>query len=238
MYSNKLSQYYNSLMGDYSSIINTTNDLVKSYVPKSSSILELGCGTGNILKNLPKSYELHGLDNSEGMLSIAQNQVPNATFYLDDMTTFKLGRKFDAILCIFDSINHLTSKSQWKKTFSNVYNHLRDDGVFVFDMNTVIRLEKLSTYGAAVFKVDKNVIITMKVNKEKSNLYYVKFQMFEDINKKDVVYTEEVVYESAFESEVVEELLSKNFKLLKKLDPSRKRITKESGRIFYVCKLK
>ncbi len=224
-------------MGDYSSITNTTNKLVRQFVSKRSSILELGCGTGNILKSLPKYYDLHGLDNSEGMLSIAQNQVPNANFYQDDMTSFSLSRKFDAILCIFDSINHLTTFPEWKKLFSNVSKHLSDEGIFIFDMNTLVRLETLSTFDANALKLNSDTVAVMKVNKDKENLYYVKFQLIEDIKKKDIIYTEEKVYESSFPLDKVEQQLKENFTILKRIDPYRKRITNKSGRVFYVCKL-
>lgn len=238
MYSNKLSQYYNSLMGDYSSITKTVNNLVKSYVSKNTSILELGCGTGNILKSLPKQYDLHGLDNSEGMLTLAQQKMPKVAFYLDDMRTYSLGREFGAILCVFDSINHLPTFSDWEKLFKNTARHLSNDGVFIFDMNTLVRLETLATFERTVLKLDANTIATIKIKKEKKPLYSVTFQFFENIKSKDLEYTEEKVFESSFDLKKVETSLSKYFTVLKKIDPYRESLTDKTGRVFFVCKKK
>lgn len=59
------------------------------------------------------------------------------------MANFELDKKFDVILCIFDSINHLVDFEQWELTFDSVKAHLNDDGVFIVDINTVYKMERI-----------------------------------------------------------------------------------------------
>lgn len=120
MYSNKLSSLYDQLMGDYSSITELTKKLVTTYLPPQASILELGCGTGNILELFKDNYILSGLDNAPGMLEIAKQKVPQARFYQADMTSFDLRQAYDGILCIFDTINHLNGLTQIHRTLKQV----------------------------------------------------------------------------------------------------------------------
>lgn len=238
MYSTNFSKHYDTLMGDYSSIVTTTKQLLHTYVPKGSNILELGCGTGNILKELKNDYTLSGLDNSEGMLTIASQKVPQASLYEADMTNFTLSEKFDAIYCVFDTINHLTSFAQWKRMFKSVHAHLKEDGIFIFDMNTVRRLERLSTAAPFVKKINANTLLCMQLKKVSGKIYRGYFQIFENLHKKEVSYIEEIVDETTFEAEVVQDHLRKNFTIVASVDPVRERVSIDTGRIFFVCRKK
>ena len=77
------------------------------------------------------------------MLSIARKKLPHVRFYRKDMVRFDLGRKFDVIICVFDSINHVLKFADWQKIFRNAARHLEDDGLFLFDINTQAKLERL-----------------------------------------------------------------------------------------------
>lgn len=55
-------------------------------VRKNSKILDVGCGTGNLLKVLEDEYEnlkLYGIDISEKMLEIARKKLKNAKIKLE-----------------------------------------------------------------------------------------------------------------------------------------------------------
>ena len=70
-------------------------------------MLELACGTGSILAQLRDEYEVVGVDLSPQMLAIAWEKLPGVELIEGDMTEVRLGRTFDAVLCLYDSINHL-----------------------------------------------------------------------------------------------------------------------------------
>lgn len=224
-------------MGDYSSISQTVTKLVGEFAKPRGNLLELGCGTGNILKSFVDHYTIFGLDNSEGMLTFARQKLPKATFYLGDMTNFTLKPSFDVILCVFDSINHLTSYVEWQSLFKHTRKHLKKGGIFIFDMNTKKRLDSLSQMPTHVSKLDAKTLSAAKIVKEKANLYAVTFQIFENIQRKNILYIEEKVQEATFSLSVVKNMLkSNNFSLEKMVDPIRPKITPQTGRIFFVCK--
>lgn len=236
MYSNDFTPYYDALMGDYSSIQSLTKKLINKYLPEGSSILELGCGTGNILQSLGNKYKLFGLDNSMGMLKIAKKKLPNATFYHQDMTKMKVDAKFDGIICIFDSINHLTTFSQWKQVFSKARKNLHPHGVFIFDMNTTRRLDTLCTFPLQIEKLDRDTFATIKINHSRKHLYNITFQIFSNTNSNKIEYLEEKVFESAFELTTVRDTLLRLFSIEQTVDPMRQELSEETGRIFFVCK--
>ena len=59
------------------------------------------------------------------------------------MTSFKLNQKFNIITIFCDSLNYLSSSKEVKETFNKVYQHLTDDGVFLFDVHTVHKMNTL-----------------------------------------------------------------------------------------------
>ena len=77
------------------------------------------------------------------MLAIAAAKVPGARLVEGDMADFDLGRRFDVVACVFDSINHLLDVASWASLFACVHRHLTDGGLFVFDVNTVGELRRL-----------------------------------------------------------------------------------------------
>jgi SAM-dependent methyltransferase len=77
----------------------------------TESIIEVGCGSGQILvelrKNLPTSTQLHGIDISPQAIELAKNNVtPDIKIELRDITKSKLSSKYDLALVI-DVIEHL-----------------------------------------------------------------------------------------------------------------------------------
>ena len=55
----------------------------------------------------PAIRSLTGLDQSPEMLALAERKVPRARLIQGDMSSFSLGERFDVVICVFDSLNHL-----------------------------------------------------------------------------------------------------------------------------------
>ena len=64
---------------------------------------------------------LTGLDRSPEMLAIAAAKVPGAQLVEGDMADFDLGRRFDVVACVFDSINHLLDVASWASLLACVH---------------------------------------------------------------------------------------------------------------------
>lgn len=69
----------------------------KSLVPKHANILEIGCGTGNLLASLAPSYGV-GIDFSHEMVKRAQGKFPLLTFKVMDAHTLEFTEPFDYII--------------------------------------------------------------------------------------------------------------------------------------------
>ena len=95
------------------SLLHEKFGLVRQYHPKAKQLLELGCGTGTMLSHLSGKYSCTGIDNSREMLKIAKRKAPYAEVFEGDITDFELDTTFDAVICPFDTINHLTTFNDW-----------------------------------------------------------------------------------------------------------------------------
>jgi SAM-dependent methyltransferase len=117
--------------------------LVEKYAPTAQTVLEFASGTGTILAGLSQIYDISGVDLSPEMLLEAKQKLPDVDMRLGDITKVDLGKKFDAVLCVYDTINHLPDWASWCATFANARKHLNQDGLFIFDLNTIERLEMI-----------------------------------------------------------------------------------------------
>ena len=139
----RFGEFYDAVMGDRRAAAEQVVELIRAAKPNAKNVLELGCGTGSILKCLQDAYEVSGLDISGKMLSVARKKVPRSKLYRQDMVDFRIGDRFDVIFCVFDSINQVRRFSDWKKVFAAVRRHLSPGGCFIFDINTQRKLERL-----------------------------------------------------------------------------------------------
>jgi len=67
-------------------------------VPPGVRVLEIGCGTGDLLAALRPSRGV-GIDFAEEMVRLAQQRHPELRFLTADAHDFDLGEEFDAIIC-------------------------------------------------------------------------------------------------------------------------------------------
>lgn len=105
---------------------------------KPKTILDLGCGTGNYLIPLLKTgYQVTGLDSSPKMLRFCRDKIDRhglkAALYKGKLQSFRLNKKFDAVICMFSVIDYVTKIAEVKRTLKNVFNHLKSGGLFIFD---------------------------------------------------------------------------------------------------------
>ena len=145
---------------DYGKWFNYIEDIFKKYNINGSKVLEMACGTGNLSIHLAeKGYKLTCFDLSEEMLAQAYeklNRYKNVKLLNGNMVDFKINKKFDSIISICDSINYIIDIDDLKATFENVYNHLEDEGVFIFDINSFYKLSEI--IGNNVFVEDREDI--------------------------------------------------------------------------------
>ena len=105
-------------------------------LPSGSRLLDLCCGTGHLARVLAgRGFVVTGLDGSEEMLKLARRTVSGVEWVLADARSFDLPGTFDAVLSVFDSLNHVLRPEELQAVFGNVHRTLRPGGSFLFDLN-------------------------------------------------------------------------------------------------------
>jgi SAM-dependent methyltransferase len=155
----RFAAFYDEVMDDPDERAALVAAMVARHHPDATSLLELGCGTGSLLARLESPAELVGLDRSPEMLAVAAAKVPGARLLEGDMAAFALGRRFDVVACIFDSLNHLTDLASWDALLGCVHAHLAKGGLFVCDINTVGELRRLGDDPPWVHDFDRGTAI-------------------------------------------------------------------------------
>ena len=105
-------------------------------LPRSARILDLCCGTGQLAAKLTgRGFRVTGVDGSPEMLRHARANAPSADFVHADARSFHLPERFDAVVCTFDSLNHIMNFDELVAVFRNVRAALSPEGRFLFDLN-------------------------------------------------------------------------------------------------------
>ncbi len=136
----KLAEFYDVGWGDFAESSRAFIERILSdYGIESGRILEMACGTGILAIHLARSgYAVLGIDRSPEMVSIASmkgQHVNGVEFAVADMRSLDLEPGFDAVLCMFDSLNYLTALEDVSETLESVSSILRDKGLLIFDFN-------------------------------------------------------------------------------------------------------
>ena len=187
-------------------------DRLKEYGVKDGLVLELGCGTGSMTELLAeKGYDMIGVDNSEDMLEIAMEKRIESghdiLYLLQNMQEFELYGTVRAIVSVCDCVNYVTEKNELQEVFRLVNNYLDPDGVFIFDLNTRYKYEKIlgeQTIGETredhCFIWDNYYDISSGINEYILNLF---------IQGEDGRYDryEEVHYQRAYDLEEIRQLI-------------------------------
>jgi SAM-dependent methyltransferase len=227
----RFGEFYDAVMGDRRAAAEQVMELIRAVKPDAKNVLELGCGTGSILKCLQDAYEVSGLDISRKMLSVARKKVPRSKLFRQDMVDFRIDGRFDVIFCVFDSINHVRHFSDWKKVFDAVRRHLLPGGCFIFDINTQRKLERLIAGPAWVHRFGKNLlIIDVTALPRGGSNWNVK--VFEHLNGSRYALHEEDIVEVSFPLPQVVAALRSHYVKVRVIDPDRRRPSEKSERLF------
>ena len=112
-------------------------------------VLDLACGTGSLTRELAqRGYEMIGVDQSGDMLAQAaeKNRVVEGIppiFLCQPMEKLDLYGTIDACVCCLDSVNYVTRPDKLRRAFARVHLFLAPGGVFLFDVNTPEKLERM-----------------------------------------------------------------------------------------------
>jgi SAM-dependent methyltransferase len=231
----QFARFYDTVMGDRSDVIEILSGAITRYQPQGNSLLELGCGTGSIMAGFADQFELHGIDQSANMLQIAQHKLSTATLHQGTIAGFELHQQFDVIICVFDTLNHLTDFADWQKLFASAKKHLCSNGLFIFDMNTIGRLQALSAIPSYVQTFDTGSM-EMIIEPVAANevIWNVTIQVPESDGAIQVY--QERVHEASFPIDQVSAQLETSFEILERFDSDHQPPTDSSDRVYFICR--
>lgn len=252
-YYDKIVRWINSPLDEE---VGFLDDLIQKYNPterKNISILETACGTGIVAKEFQKLwYTITGLDINKKMLDKAKENIWEENLVLWDMTDFELNKKFDVVLCNYNSICHLLTWQEWQKFFEMTYKHLPPNWILIFDINTLFEFENITREFAQFYNFwDDSVCLEMFKKNGQGELSWT------DKRESPVVFYEwlikifkkapdgrydlitETVRENSFPIHMIKkELKNKRFHIEEILDFHYGEVNHESERVYFVVSKK
>jgi SAM-dependent methyltransferase len=106
---------------------------IRARNPRARSLLDVGCGTGRLLCLLDGEMDVYGIDLDASLLEVARTKCPDAVLQQADMKTFRLGRRFDAVICMFSTIAYATTEEGLRSSVARIADHLAPGGVVVIE---------------------------------------------------------------------------------------------------------
>lgn len=104
----KIRQFYDKEPTTLGRTTGFYRDLLAHYynllIPSNASVLEIGCGSGELLARLKAHYKV-GIDLSPNQINAARAHLPGAKFFVQAGETIDLAEKFDYII-ISDTLNY------------------------------------------------------------------------------------------------------------------------------------
>ncbi|MFE8703237.1 class I SAM-dependent DNA methyltransferase [Cytobacillus sp. FJAT-54145] len=146
----KFAYLYDELMQDvpYDSWANTVLNKAKQYGIEGKKLLDLACGTGELsVRFAHLGFDVTGVDLSDDMLTVAHSKTEasgkNVSFFQQDMKELELADEFDIIGVFCDSLNYLSLEEDVQQTFRQIYKHLKQKGLFIFDVHSVYKITEV-----------------------------------------------------------------------------------------------
>ncbi len=129
---------------DYRAWANHVGRLVGKHHPEAVDLLELGCGTGALARELqplgpgPDGFRYRATDVSEAMLSMARRLSLGLpiSFEQVDFRAVPPAPAADVVLLLYDGLNYLLDDDDVRRLLASVAAALRPGGIFVFDQST------------------------------------------------------------------------------------------------------
>lgn len=236
-------QIYDILMDnkDYDLWVENIEKIYKKNDFNPRKILELGCGTGNITTRLhKKGYSIIGTDISEDMLEIANiksmEENLRIKFLKQDMVNITYNKKVDSVISICDGINYVTKLEDLDKVFKGVFNILKDDGLFIFDISTIYKLENI--VGNNTFNENFEDFSYIWDNEYSKESRLLEFELTLFLLEDENLFSRyiETHKQRAHSISEIKKLLSEKFNILEILNENLNEIKEKDERIYFIAK--
>ncbi|WP_234119097.1 class I SAM-dependent DNA methyltransferase [Clostridium hydrogenum] len=207
---------------------------------KFNDYIDLACGTGNLTEKICRLFKnTWAVDISDEMLCEAEEKFREkglkAKFVCQDISKLNINKQFDLVTCCLDSTNYITNEENLKNYFSKVRDILKDDGIFIFDINSYYKLTEV--IGNNIFDYDDEDVVYVWENTLEDDIVNMYLMFFIRRGELYERFDEEHT-ERAYTEEILESYLKElGFTVLNKIDCYEETPVKaETERITYIVK--
>lgn len=240
---NEFAKIYDELINediDYVQISNRILEICNEQKISFDNYLDLACGTGNVTAKLANNFkEAIASDLSEDMLIEAKDKLKKekvkCKLLCSDMTNFNINKEFDLITSVLDASNYIIEDEDFYDYFMSVKNHLKKDGLFIFDINSYYKLSEV--LGNNIYTYNEEKIFYSWENVFEDDIVNMYLTFF--VKKGDLYERfEEEHRERAYTETYIESLLDAvGLTLIAKYDGyTKNKVKEDSERIVYVVK--
>lgn len=241
----EFAKIYDELINEdinYDEMVDRIIEICNYYNLELNDYLDIACGTGNVTIRIAKYFKnIYGVDLSEDMLREAFDKFKESRIkgkiICQDMTELSLNREFDLITSVLDSTNYITDLNDLQNYFNGVYDHLKSNGIFIFDVNSYYKLSEI--LGNNIYTYSEEEVFYTWENVFEDNLLSMFLTFF--VKKGDLYerFEEDHIERAYTEKELEKELGKANLEVIAKFDGyTENYVQANTERIVYVIKKK
>jgi SAM-dependent methyltransferase len=117
------------------------------------------------LNRLKREFDCEGIDIDAGLLEIARERNPQIAFHEGDMALFNIGKRYDAVTCLFSAIGYCQGVEMLNSAIASMGRHLKPGGVLVVEPWITPENFKAGHLGALL--VDRDDLKVARFNRSK-----------------------------------------------------------------------
>ncbi len=224
---------YESYAGYYIELLDRYKEIY------THSVLETGCGSGNLTRMLAlKGLDMTGVDSSAEMLSEAYTKEgPGILWVNQDVMELDLFGTYDAAVSFLDFPNHIIKPDDLGKYFSLIKNYLNPGGLYIFDINSEYKFKNILGDNVFYYDDDDYSCIWQNTFNEKSRICNMEITLFKQegslFRRSDTSNTER-----AYSVDELQEIIeSAGLSVIEILgDMKFEQPSEKEERIFFICR--
>ena len=218
----------------------------RDYALKANGhILEPMCGTGRfLLPLLEEGFNVHGFDASNHMLEVLHAKATpknlKPTVWKGFVEDLKCPEKYNLIFIPSGSFCLIIDPAAVKSALKTLYHHLSDDGVFLFEGETLKAVPPLDVWRGSLWPKTNGQKIILSQLATMQNDICTSLCKYELMEAGNIIHTEiEELRVKIYEQDQLMEMLKavgfKHIRILKAFDKSSAP-TEQDGSIVYECR--
>ncbi|AXH98952.1 class I SAM-dependent methyltransferase [Sporosarcina sp. PTS2304] len=174
---------YDELMNDipYDAYVELL-DLASAGI-SGKKVLDIGCGTGLLSAMLAKKgAQVTAIDLSADMLEVAAKRAKSLGLSIDfkdqPMQQLSVDGTYEVAVISIDSLNYVLDRQDVEETFRRVYNALERNGVLLFDVHSLFKMDEIFLEGPFVFDNQRITYIWQTEPGEEEHSIYSELAFF------------------------------------------------------------